>query len=153
MKKLFFAIALCGGWLSGIQISAQTPGADTLYARVLALDQSLDAAFDTHNLDAFRAMFDKDLEFYHDKGGLIRYDQCIEAFGNLFAQSPDIRRELIPGSMEVYPVPGYGAMQIAAHRFCHTENGEEICGTFKFVHIWKNTGGVWTLARVVSYDH
>jgi hypothetical protein len=30
---------------------------------------------------------------------------------------------LVPGSLEVYPIPGYGAMQIGAHTFCHIEDG------------------------------
>jgi len=44
-------------------------------------------------------------------------------------------------------------MQVAAHKFCHTENGKPDCGTFKFVHIWKQTPKGWKIARVVSYGH
>ncbi|MNC99919.1 hypothetical protein D3C83_183680 [compost metagenome] len=53
----------------------------------------------------------------------------------------------------MYPIPGYGAMEVGVHRFCHVENGKEDCGNFKFVHIWQKKDGQWKITRVVSYDH
>lgn len=70
-----------------------------------------------------------------------------------FAGSPDIRRELMPGSLEAYPIPGYGAMEIGTHRFCHTEAGTEVCGTFGFLQIWRLVDGAWKVTREVSYGH
>jgi len=64
-----------------------------------------------------------------------------------------LRRELVKGSLEIYPIPGYGAMEIGEHKFCHLENGKQDCGTFKFVHIWEKKNGEWKISRVVSYDH
>jgi hypothetical protein len=29
-----------------------------------------------------------------------------------------VHRELVPGTLEVHPIPGYGALEIGAHRFC-----------------------------------
>ncbi len=93
------------------------------------------------------------MEFYHDKGGLTNYAQNMAAFKNTASANTDLRRDLIPGSLEVYEVKDFGAMQIGKHRFCHTENGKPDCGTFKFVHIWKKNNGEWKISRVVSYDH
>jgi hypothetical protein len=45
------------------------------------------------------------------------------------------------------------AIANSQHTFCHTENQKLDCGTFKFLNIWKNTKGTWTLVRVVSYAH
>jgi hypothetical protein len=72
---------------------------------------------------------------------------------NLFSRVPDLKRQLIPGSTEVYPINGFGAVQIGSHRFCHKEAGKDDCGTFKFVHLWKKTPEGWKLSRVVSYNH
>ncbi len=81
------------------------------------------------------------------------YRKSIEATKALFARDTTLRREIIKGSLEVYPIKDYGAVQIGIHRFCHLENGRQDCGNFKFVHIWKKTGNEWKLARVISYDH
>jgi len=98
-------------------------------------------------------MFAPDLEFYHDKGGLTGYDHTINAIKQNCDRKLGLVRTLVPGSMEVYPIGNYGAVQIASHRFCHMENGKEDCGTFKFVHVWRNDNGNWKISRVVSYDH
>ncbi|MBX2963093.1 MAG: nuclear transport factor 2 family protein [Cyclobacteriaceae bacterium] len=133
-----------------ILVSAQS---NDLVVKIQALDSTLFHAFNTCNIETFRSMFTPDLEFYHDKGGLTDYDHTINAIKQNCDRRLGLVRTLIPGSMEVYPIGDYGAVQIAAHRFCHMENGKEDCGTFKFVHIWKNESGVWRIARVVSYDH
>ena len=47
----------------------------------------------------------------------------------------DIRRDLELGSLQVYPIKDYGAMEIGRHRFCHKENGKDDCGTFGFAMV------------------
>ena len=101
----------------------------------------------------FKKMFSEDLEFYHDKGGLTDYRYTIESLKRTAAINNGLNRTLVPGSMEVYPIPQYGAMQLAAHTFCHQENGKQDCGTFKFLHVWRQTPNGWTITRVVSYGH
>lgn len=117
------------------------------------MDSILFNAFNTRNIDLFKALFTPDLEFYHDKSGLTGYEHTIN-FIKTTAQSADqLKRELVKGSVEVYPIPGYGAIQTGEHIFCHKENGKQDCGRFKFVHIWKKENGDWKISRVVSYDH
>ncbi len=114
------------------------------------------AMFDTlnaHDVDHLMALFTQDLEFYHNKDGLTNYEQTGENFKRLFANTPDIRRELVPRALEVYPIKDYGAIEVGAHRFCHKEKGKEECGTFQFLHIWRKTGDSWEVARVSSYEH
>jgi hypothetical protein len=98
-------------------------------------------------------MFTENLEFYHDKGGLTGYSQTIDFMTAVAKSNNDLRRDLVPGTLEVYPIPNYGAMEIGSHTFCHQENGKQDCGTFKFVHIWKKIGNEWKITRVVSYGH
>jgi hypothetical protein len=124
-----------------------------LYDTIAHMDSVLFEAFSTHNLDKLKTLFTDDLEFYHDLGGLTNYEQNMEAFKNNFAKNNRLRRELVPGSLEVYPVKDYGAIETGAHKFCHTENGEEQCGTFRFVHVWQKKNGEWKISRVISYAH
>ncbi len=127
-----------------------------LYDTIAHMDSVLFNAFNHHspaNLALIKTLFTKDLEFYHDKTGLTNYDYNMDFFTRTLNGNMDLVRTLVPGSMEVYPIKGYGAIQLASHRFCHTENGKQDCGTFKFVHIWKYADGKWQIARIVSYDH
>jgi hypothetical protein len=112
-------------------------------------------AFNAQDLEKLKSTFSDSLEFYHDKGGLADYNQTIENSKNLFERnkSTGLRRDLVKGSMEVYPIKDYGAVETGLHTFCHDENGKQDCGTFKFVHVWQKKDGQWKVTRVISYDH
>ena len=97
-------------------------------------------AFNKHDVDRLMSMFTDDLEFYHDTGGLTNYQQSQESFKKMFASTPDIRRDLVKGSPEIFPIKDHGAIEIGEHRFCHRENGKDDCGTFKFAMIWRKNG-------------
>lgn len=124
-----------------------------LYKTIFHMDSVLFNAFNNRDMEKFKTLFTEDLEFYHDKDGLTGYIQTIESFKSLAAKNNGLRRDLIAGSLEVYPLKDFGAMQIGTHRFCHTENNKPDCGSFKFVHIWKQINGEWKISRVVSYGH
>lgn len=157
MKHLFFVGLLAVGAVAaqGQTAPPSKPGqsADELHQRIARLDAEMFAAFNAHDVPKLMSYFTPDLEFYHDKGGLAGYGQTEQGFTQISKQSPDIHRELVPGSLEVYPIPGYGAIEVGAHRFCHQENGKADCGTFRFTMLWQQKDGVWKVARVVSYGH
>ena len=120
---------------------------------VAGLDRKMFDACNAHDVDGLMAMFSDDLEFYHDKGGLLDHAQVKAGFTNVFGNNKDIRRELVDGTLEVYPVNGYGAIEIGAHRFCHTEDGKPDCGTFRFMQLWRYKDGAWQVSRDISYGH
>ena len=124
-----------------------------LRALVTELDRKMFDAYNAHDVDGLMAMFAEDLEFYHDTGGLLTHAQVKAGFISVFASNTDIRRDLVPGSLEVYPIQGYGAIQTGAHTLCHTENGRADCGTFRFVQVWRLQDGAWKVSREVSYGH
>ena len=133
--------------------SPKTVASRELYAEIAQLDKLLFDAFNSQNLAKLRTLFAPDLEFYQDNEGLGSYSQTLKDFEQMFKQPSKIRRELIAGSLEVYPIRDYGAIQIGAHKFCHDEQGKEECGVFKFVHIWQKQKGEWKVTRVISYNH
>jgi hypothetical protein len=132
-----------------------SPVSQELYNEIVHMDSVMFDAFNAHDLDKLKTTFSEDLEFYHDKGGLANYNQTMESFQSLFDknQTTGMRRDLIKGSLEVYPIKDYGAVEIGEHRFCHMENGKEDCGVFKFVHTWQKKDGQWKVTRVISYGH
>lgn len=126
-----------------------------LYKEIAYMDSLMFAAFNMQDMEKLKTFFSKNLEFYHDKGGLTDYKQTMENFKNLFERNKEtgLRRDLVKGSLEVYPINNYGAVEICTHTFCHMENGKNDCGTFKNMMIWQKLEGQWKVTRVVSYDH
>ncbi len=134
--------------------TAQSPEPHAeLYDEIVRQDTALFEAFNARDLETNMSFFAEDLEFYHDQDGLISYEQFLEASRSLFAADNGLRRDIVPGTIRVFPVPGYGAMQLGTHRFCHDENGTQDCGVFEFVHVWQKKDGRWRITRVLSYGH
>ena len=131
------------------------PVSQELYNEIAHMDSVMFNAFNEHNLEKLQTSFSTDLEFYHDRGGLGDYKQSMENFKTLFENntSTGLRRDMVPGSLEVYPIKDYGAVEICAHRFCHKENGKDDCGVFKNIMLWQKKDGQWKVTRVISYDH
>jgi len=126
---------------------------DPLYKEIAHMDSVVFNALNSRDVETFKSLFSADLEFFHDKSGLTNYDHTVEFLKTTAKNNDRLRRDLVPGSLEVYPIPGYGAMQIGAHTFCHIEDGKQQCGTFKFVHVWQKNNGEWKITRVISYGH
>ncbi len=110
------------------------------------------------NIDDFRAYLTKDLEFYHDKGGLtVGLEEMLALIkeGVCGNANSHLRREAVEGTVQLFPLNNYGAILTGEHLFYLTENGqpERVVEKAKFTHIWRETDGQWKMARVVSYDH
>jgi hypothetical protein len=135
-------------------IDAQTaPATDSLRQTIQALDAQLFDAYNHCDLEKFGALLAEDLEFYHDVGGLSRGRQAtVTGVKNNICGK--VTRELVPGTLEVYPIAHYGAVEIGVHRFHHPglENVSPV-GEAKFIHLWQHTEGGWLVTRVISFDH
>ena len=114
-----------------------TPPDTALYGEIALQDSMMFAAFNEHNTAKLMSFFSPGLEFYHDKGGLTGYEQTAKNFETLFEnnKTTGMRRDLVKGSLEVYPIKDFGAVETCLHRFCHTENGKADCGTFKNIMV------------------
>jgi hypothetical protein len=124
-----------------------------LFKAIGHMDSVMFNAFNTQDLAVLKTVFAENLEFYHDKGGLTNYSVSMENFKKVFQNNPGLHRELVKGTMEVYPIPGYGAIEMGEHRFSHMENGKEEVAVFKFTHVWQFKNNEWKATRVVSVGH
>lgn len=134
----------------------QQPGPterEQLYREIFVQDSLLFTAFHARNLDQLQLFFADDLELYQDNVGVRNKKEAMKAFGEMFGQDLTLTRQLVKGSMEVYPIRGFGAIQTGAHMFTHFEDGKEIKGVFKFTHIWQKTAAGWKIKRLITYDH
>lgn len=126
------------------------PTGDALNRTIASLDAKVFDAFNTCDMKTFGDYFSEDMEFYHDKGGLQNSREAVvEATRRNICHK--VRRELV-GSLEVYPIKDFGAIEMGTHRFCQIDTGK--CeGIGKFMNIWRYRDGQWQMTRVVSYDH
>ena len=106
----------------------------------------------------FKNYFVEDLEFYHDKTGMISSRKSmLEALEVMLCGNSKVktRRELIEDSLMVYPLDNFGAIQVGEHQYYRSFDGqpEELVEVAKFTHVWKNDETGWKISRVLSYDH
>jgi hypothetical protein len=136
------------------QVSTAALSQDQLYQKMLALDTAMFDAFnrcsDPAQLAKNAAFFAKDVEFYHDLGGVtFGADSMIESTRkNVCGQ---FHRELDLASFRAWPVPGFGAISTGKHRFCHSATTCE--GVGEFMMVWREKDGVWQITRALSYAH
>lgn len=131
---------------------AATP---TLFTTVAELDE---AVFTTFNQCASAAQLEKhagyfatDVEFYHDTGGVTWTREAMLANTAKYACGK-IRRELVAGSLKVFPIKDHGAIAQGVHRFCQLDSGK--CeGMADFVMVWRHQDDQWLVTRVLSYGH
>jgi hypothetical protein len=48
-------------------------------------------------------------------------------------------RELVQGSVEVFPIPGYGAVETGLHKFHNKQQNNVTSKPCRFVIVWKTT--------------
>jgi hypothetical protein len=148
MKTTLLALAL---------LAATQPAlaADPLFDQIAAADS---AAFDAFNncmepaqLARHASFFAPDVEFYHDNGGVTWTREAMLANTAKYVCG-NFRRELIPGTLKVFPIKGFGALAQGSHQFCQFATGK--CeGMADFTAVWKNSDGQWHMTRVMSYGH
>jgi hypothetical protein len=152
---LFPLIALCGApaeaqlvrSLESIQSQAE------LDKNLTSLDAALFDAYNRCDLEKFASFFVENVEFYHDQGGVTlgRATLTESVKKNICGK---VTRELVPGTLQVYYMKGYGAVEMGAHRFHHPGHEDtESVGEGKFIHLWQYKDGAWKITRVISYDH
>jgi ketosteroid isomerase-like protein len=120
---------------------------------VAALDTALFDSYNRCNLERFASFIADDVEFYHDQGGVTlgRAALTESVKRNICGR---VTRELVPGTLQVYYMKGYGAVEIGIHRFHHPGHEDtEAVGEGKFIHLWQCKDGAWKITRVISYDH
>jgi hypothetical protein len=139
----------------GNELNNYSPVSKDLYDTIAHLDSAFFEAFNARKFDELKTLIAESLEFYHDLGGVTNYNQNMDAFKKTFDSDRRVRRELVEGSLEVYPIKDYGAIETGTHRFYSTEKGqqEKLSSEAKFVQLWQQKDGLWKVTRIISYGH
>jgi len=153
-------------------ILAQAPAASPQEV-VIPADPELATAIAARDDRLFTVMFEQcdpaalgdlvtgDMEFYHDKGGRMDRQALLGDYARTCPAKaePDAwrsRRELVAGSMKVYAIPGFGAVEEGSHVFYERKGDgpETLVGRARFSILWKlEPDGQWRMARTFSIDH
>ena len=135
--------------------SPAPPAQDELIREISTLDTTVFDAFnhcaEPGRLDEHAGYFAADVEFYHDTGGVTWTRDAMIANTRKYVCG-NFTRELLPGTLKVYPVKDFGAISQGVHRFCQVQSGK--CeGLADFVIVWRKQAGEWRITRVLSYGH
>ncbi|MCG2616590.1 nuclear transport factor 2 family protein [Terrimonas sp. NA20] len=146
-------------FLCGLTVKAQqqasagkasyVPDDRTLFNTIVRMDSIFFDAYNKCNVDLQTAIYADSLEFYHDKGGYStsKADVLAATKRNICDK---VTRTVVPGSIEVYPIAGFGAIEIGLHRFFNKQEPDAPQHDSKFIIIWKQTGSDWKITRVIS---
>ena len=136
-----------------VTVGKEPAAPSELFQTISKLDKEVFDAIDRCDMQTEATFWSDDAEFYHDKSGLMVGRQAIvEAIKNNLCGK--VKRELVPETLEVYPLEGYGAVEIGVHRFLHPwEQDHGVVGEAKFIHVWQHKDGTWKITRVISIDH
>lgn len=129
-----------------------TPDNLELYKTIVQQDSLFFEAYnhcDT-KFEVYADFYSDDIEFYHDQGGLSNSKKDILE-GTKKYICGKVTRTLVPGSIEVYPIKDYGAIEIGLHSFSNNTNlPDEPKKISRFTIFWKKTAEGWKIAKVVS---
>lgn len=144
-------------------VAATIAGGAALTETIRQRDAALFALFfDGCDPAALAAYIAPDFEMYHDRDGVVARSGA--EFLAIYKASctaklaPDAwrsRRELVPASLNVHPVPGHGAIEDGSHVFYERrgDGPERKAGSARFTQLWRLGPDGWQLARVFSYGH
>jgi hypothetical protein len=123
----------------------------TLYDSIVVMDSLWEDAYNNCKMDVMESIISEDLEFYHDQTGLTtskhKLNEALKV--NICGK---VTRVLKRGSLEVYPIKGYGAVELGLHAFHNIADADSQRKLHfsKFVHIWKKENGSWRMTRIIS---
>ncbi|HQR93451.1 MAG: hypothetical protein B7Y15_13350 [Bacteroidetes bacterium 24-39-8] len=127
------------------------PDDPALYKTIVAMDSIFFDAYNNCNLklEKYASMYADNIEFYHDRGGLssVKKDIVESTRINVCGK---VTRELQKGSIEVYAIPGFGAVEFGFHCFHNKLEPNAPSHMARFMIIWEQKNNDWKLSRVVS---
>lgn len=148
MNKAYFLSLL----LIPLVSNAELPD---LQSKMRGLDTALFDAFNhcdnPAQLARHASYFAKDVEFYHDNGG-VTWDRDSMITNTKNFACGNYTRELVTDSFEVFTIKDFGVMTKGTHTFCQS-NANKCEGKADFVMLWHDLGDKLEITRVLSYGH
>lgn len=158
MKKItsLTLLALQISLYTSITASAQSqdtyvykPQSQELYNTIVRMDSVYFNAYNACDMDKQASIYADSIEFYHDGSGLetSKKDLLAAIRKNICGK---VTRVLVKGSIEVYGIPDFGAVEIGLHRFINHAENNALSRPDKFIIIWRHANDKWQITRVIS---
>jgi hypothetical protein len=125
------------------------PKSQALYDTIAHMDSVYFNAYNSCDMATQAAIFADTIEFYHDGSGLQTSKEALLAAlkANICGK---VTRVLVKGSLEVYPIPNYGAVEVGLHRFINHQENDAVSKPDRFIAVWRHQNGKWQMTRVIS---
>lgn len=131
------------------EIPSYQPVDAKLHATISNMDRIFFDAYNSCDMEKQKEIYADDIEFFHDKSGLsTSKSDILEATENNICGK--VTRSLIEGSIEVYPIHDYGAVEIGYHKFFNNQEPDAPSNPSKFIILWKNVAEKWKITKVIS---
>ncbi|QHL86572.1 DUF4440 domain-containing protein [Nibribacter ruber] len=132
-----------------LPINPYKPENAELYKTIASLDSTYFAAYNSCNMSKQAELYAEDIEFFHDRGGLMtsKKDLLASIEKNICGK---VTRTLVKGSLEVYPIKDYGAVEIGYHSFYNNQEPDAPMHPSKFIMMWRLKDGQWKISKVIS---
>ena len=130
-------------------IYSTNPESQELYNTIVHMDSVYFNAYNACDMDKQAAIYADSIEFYHDGSGL---ETSKKAFLAAIKENicGKVTRVLVKGSIEVYEIPNFGAVEIGLHRFINHAENNSMSRPDKFIIIWRHRNDQWQITRVIS---
>lgn len=131
------------------EIQKYKPSDIKLHNEIVKMDAKYFNAYNTCDMQTQADLYDENIEFFHDKGGLATdKKELLKALKENICNK--VTRTLIKGSIEVYPIKDYGAIEIGYHKFFNKEEPNAKSIPSKFIVVWKKNKNDWKITKVIS---
>lgn len=146
-RRIIFGIFLM--LFGTLSISAQAAEDSNLYQEIMKMDSVYFQAYNECDMKEQAVLYDENIEFYHDTGGLQTDKEALlqSIQDNICGK---VTRELVANSIEVHPIPGFGAVELGKHRFFNNQEPDAESRASRFIIIWKQNENNWKISRVIS---
>jgi ketosteroid isomerase-like protein len=125
------------------------PQSKELYNEIVRMDSIWEDAYNNCKINVQDQLISDSIEFFHDQGGLVTSKtRLMNSYKSNICGK--VTRELLKGSIEVYPIKDYGAVEMGYHRFHSIYDTSPNSAYARFVHVWKKENGSWKITRVIS---
>jgi hypothetical protein len=155
--SLFFVLAASNASATALPIAdaGNSVNDESLFGTISTLDAQFFDAFNhcssPDQLKKHASYLNPNVEFYHDKGGVTwtRQDYIEKTRENVCG---NFQRVLTAGTLQVFPIKGYGAIEEGHHTFCEFKS-RKCFGEAKFLIVWHHSSAGWEITRIFSYGH
>ena len=151
IASLIMLVMLGNNSFAQDKLANYKPDDPALYKTIVAMDSIFFDAYNNCNLqlEKYASMYADNIEFYHDRGGLstVKKEIVASTKENVCGK---VTRELQKGSIEVYGIPGFGAVEFGFHCFHNKLEPNAPSHMARFMIIWEQKNNDWKLSRVVS---